>query len=112
MRYSFRVDHLGSVDAALQFISADPLLEALPNLDLTGIRWLIASSEIGHNPRPVEEAWVSDLQDQCTAAGVAFFFKQWGGRTPKAGGLLLDGSHHDAMPHRTGTDTRTANPPG
>ncbi|MDE0268934.1 MAG: phage Gp37/Gp68 family protein [Acidimicrobiaceae bacterium] len=97
-RYAFRIDHLRSVDAAVRFISAEPLLEALPDLDLSSIHWLIAGGESGHNARPLREEWVIDLRDQCAAAGVAFFFKQWGGRTSKANGRELNGSYHDDMP--------------
>ena len=96
--YAFRIDHLRSVPAAARFISAEPLLEALPNLDLSSIHWLIAGGESGHNARPMKEEWALDLRDQCAAADVAFFFKQWGGRTPKAGGRQLDGSFHNDMP--------------
>jgi len=99
IRYSFRVDHLRSVsEAAVRFVSAEPLLGPLPNLDLRSIDWLIAGGESGHNARPMDTAWVRDLRDQCAAAGVAFFFKQWGGRTPKAGGRHLDGVLHNTMP--------------
>ncbi len=97
-RYAFRIDHLRAVDAAVRFVSAEPLLGPLPNLDLTLVDWLIAGGESGANARPIEEAWVRDLRDQCSAAGVAFFFKQWGGRTPKAGGRELDGALHNELP--------------
>ena len=97
-RYTFRVRHLRSVDASVRFVSAEPLLGAIPDLDLSSIHWLIAGGESGHGARPAEAAWVRDLRDQCHAAGVAFFFKQWGGRTPKAGGRELDGVYHDEMP--------------
>lgn len=97
-RYAFRVDHLREVSAAIRFLSAEPLLGPLSNLDLSGIDWLIAGGESGPNARPLEPGWVRDLRDQCSAAGVPFFFKQWGGRTPKAGGRQLDGLLHDAMP--------------
>jgi len=97
-RYAFRLDHMRSVDAAVRFVSAEPLLGPLPGLDLSGIDWLIAGGESGPGARPMEEAWARDIRDQCRAAGVAFFFKQWGGRTPKAGGRELDGTFHDAMP--------------
>ncbi len=102
LRYAFRLDHLRSVDAAVRFVSAEPVLGPLPNLDLTSIDWLIAGGESGPNARPMDEAWVRDLRDQCDAAGVAFFFKQWGGRTPKAGGRELDGALHDEMPEPVG----------
>ncbi len=97
-RYAFRLEHLRSVGSAVRFVSAEPLLGPLPNLDLTSIDWLIAGGESGTNARPMDGSWVRDLRDQCDAAGVAFFFKQWGGRTPKAGGRELDGTLHDEMP--------------
>ncbi|MYA84627.1 MAG: phage Gp37/Gp68 family protein [Acidimicrobiaceae bacterium] len=97
-RYRFRVDHLRCIGAAVRFVSAEPLLGPLEELDLCEIHWLIAGGESGPNARPVEEAWLVDLRDQCTSAGVPFFFKQWGGRTPKAGGRALQGSTHDEMP--------------
>ena len=97
-RYAFRLDHLRSVDSAVRFVSAEPLLGPLSDLDLSDIDWLIAGGESGPNARPMEEAWVRDLRDQCGEAGVAFFFKQWGGRTPKARGRTLDGTLHDQMP--------------
>ena len=99
-RYAFRIDHLRSANAAVRFISAEPLLGPLPALDLSGISWLIAGGESGHGARPVEGSWIRDLRDQCVAADTAFFFKQWGGRTPKANGRELDGIHHDGMPQR------------
>ena len=100
-RYAFRIDHLRQVQAAVRFVSAEPLLEALPALDLSGVHWLIAGGESGANARPLDPAWVVDLRDQCAEAGVAFFFKQWGGRTPKAGGRELDGTTYDEMPEFT-----------
>lgn len=93
-----RVDALRAVPAAVRFISAEPLLEDLGGLDLTGIDWLIAGGESGPRARPVDAGWLRHLRDACTAEDVAFFFKQWGGRTPKAGGRTLDGETWDAMP--------------
>lgn len=89
-QYAFRVKHLLRVDAAVRFVSAEPLL-GLVELDLTGIDWLIAGGESGTRARPVDPAWVASLRDQCLAYETAFFFKQWGGRTPKANGRELDG---------------------
>ena len=97
-QYAFRIDHLRTVPAAVRFISAEPLLDALPGLDLTDIHWLIAGGESGPLARSIEEPWLLDLRDQCIAADVEFFFKQWGGRTPKAGGRTLAGRLHDDMP--------------
>ncbi|MEU1812350.1 DUF5131 family protein [Micromonospora aurantiaca (nom. illeg.)] len=95
-----RVDHLRAVPAAVRFISAEPLLGPLDSVDLAGIHWLIAGGESGQGARPVDPAWVRALRSQCVDAGTAFFFKQWGGRTPKAGGRMLDGRTWDEMPSR------------
>ena len=97
-RYVFRIDHLRAVPAAVRFISAEPLLGPLSNLDLSDIHWLIAGGESGPNARAIDEAWVLDLRDQCATADVAFFFKQWGGRTSKSGGRELNGALYDQMP--------------
>ena len=99
-KYKFRLDHLRKVDAAVRFVSAEPLLGSVDELNLDGIHWLIAGGESGPRARPVDEGWLIDLRDQCAAADVPFFFKQWGGRTPKAGGRVLDGATHDGMPER------------
>ena len=99
-KYRFRIDHLRRVDAAMRFVSAEPLLGPLEGLDLHGVHWLIAGGESGHRSRPVDESWLVDLRDQCAAANVPYFFKQWGGRTPKAGGRELQGSTYDEMPGR------------
>lgn len=93
-----RVEHLRTVPAAVRFVSAEPLLGPLDGIDLTGIDWLIAGGESGKHARPMNPAWVRALRDECLAAGVAFFFKQWGGRTPKAGGRSLDGRSWDEVP--------------
>jgi len=96
--YAFRARHLAETPAAVRFLSLEPLLGPLPSLDLTGIDWVIVGGESGPNHRPIEAEWVRDIRDRCVAAGVAFFFKQWGGRTPKAGGRTLDDRTWDAMP--------------
>ena len=103
-RYAFRIDHLRRVGARVRFVSAEPLLAPLPDLNLTDIDWLIAGGESGPGARPMEESWVRDLRDQCGAADVAFFFKQWGGRTPKANGRDLNGKRYDEMPSRSGQE--------
>jgi protein gp37 len=97
-KYRFRLDHLRKVNAAVRFVSAEPLLGPLPDLNLDDIHWLIAGGESGPRARPIDEAWVVDVRDQCETANVPFFFKQWGGRTPKAGGRELRGVIHDGMP--------------
>ncbi|WP_027659826.1 DUF5131 family protein [Salinispora fenicalii] len=93
-----RIDDLRTVPAALRFLSCEPLLGPLPSLHLDGIGWVIAGGESGANARQLEPSWVIDLRDQCTSADVPFFFKQWGGRTPKAGGRVLNGRTWDDMP--------------
>jgi protein gp37 len=108
-----RVGDLRHVPAAVRFVSAEPLLGPLPSLDLEGVDWLIAGGESGHRARPVDASWVADLRDACAAAEVAFFFKQWGGRTPKAGGRDLEGRTWDALPlarPRWGLDNRVEQP--
>lgn len=103
-----RIDDLRQVPAAVRFVSAEPLLGPLHDLDLDGIHWLIAGGESGQGHRPIDPQWVRSLRDQCAAASTAFFFKQWGGRTPKAGGRLLDGRTWDEMPARQGLTAAAA----
>ena len=93
-----RVDHLRAVPAAVRFLSCEPLLGPLTGLKLNGIHWVIAGGESGPNNRFIDANWVREIRDECQAADVAFFFKQWGGRTPKALGRDLDGRHWDEMP--------------
>src|SRR5262245_12001360 len=98
-RYTWRANHcLRRVPAAVRFVSAEPLLGALPSLKLDHLHWVITGGESGARHRPCDPDWVRDLRDRCRAAGVAFFFKQWGGRTPKAGGRELDGRTWDEIP--------------
>ncbi len=97
-RFIHRADRLREVNAAIRFISAEPLLGPLTGLDLTGIDWVIGGGESGPKHRRVNVDWLRDLRDQCAANNVAFFFKQWGGRTPKTGGRELDGETWDEMP--------------
>ena len=84
----------------MRFISAEPLLGPLDGLDLIGIDWLIAGGESGAGHRPVEDEWVARAPRPCRAEDVAFFFKQWGGRTSKAGGRVLQGREWSEMPSR------------
>jgi protein gp37 len=98
----FRVDDLRAVPAAVRFLSCEPLLGRLDGLDLTGIDWVITGGESGPDHRPLDPQAVRDIRDRCNAAGVPFFFKQWGGRTPKAGGRELDGHVWDQMPQPAG----------
>jgi protein gp37 len=95
-----RVDDLRQVPAAVRFLSCEPLLGPLDGINLDGIHWVIAGGESGPHARPMDPQWAADLRDVCQQARVPFFFKQWGGRTPKAGGRLLDGRTYDEMPER------------
>jgi protein gp37 len=96
-----RVEDLRKVPAAVRFLSCEPLLGPLDGLDLDGIGWVIGGGESGPGHRPLDPAWIRALRDDCAAAKVPFFFKQWGGRTPKAGGRVLDGRVFDAKPAAT-----------
>lgn len=93
-----RLDDLRTVPAAVRFVSCEPLLGPLGTINLDGIGWVIAGGESGPQHRPMDPRWAAQLRDRCLAAGVAFFFKQWGGRTPKAGGRLLEGRTWDQLP--------------
>jgi protein gp37 len=95
-----RVDDLRQVPAAVRFLSCEPLLGSLDGINLNGIHWVIAGGESGAHARPMDPQWAADLRDVCQQAQVLFFFKQWGGRTPKAGGRLLGGRTYDEMPDR------------
>jgi len=96
--FAFRMDHLRTVPSAVRFLSLEPLLGAVPEMDLTGVHWVIAGGESGPGARPVKAAWVRDVMRQCRAAEVPFFFKQWGGQNKKKAGRVLDGRLHDEMP--------------
>ena len=97
-RHAFRINHLRTVPAAIRFVSAEPLLGPLPDLDLSGIHWLIVGGESGPRARPMQESWALDLRDQCATAEVPFFFKQWGGPTSKSGGQVLDSTLYNEIP--------------
>jgi len=93
-----RIDRLRETPAQVRFLSCEPLLGSLAKINLEGIHWVIAGGESGPRYRPVDPIWVRELRDICRDAGVAFFFKQWGGRTPKAGGRSLDGREWSQYP--------------
>lgn len=95
-----RADALREVPAAIRFISAEPLLGPLDELGLSGIDWVIGGGESGPGFRPPEPDWATGLRDLCVREGVAFFWKQWGGLTPKANGRLLEGRTWDEYPER------------
>lgn len=102
-RYEHRIDHLRHTGAAIKFLSLEPLLGPLPDLDLSGIDWVIVGGESGPRARPMQQAWVVELRDQCLEARVPFFFKQWGGVRKKKAGRLLEGRTWDEMPSSIGT---------
>lgn len=106
-QYAFRVDQLKETPAAVKFVSAEPLLGPL-RFSLTGLDWVIAGGESGPGCRPMETDWVRTLRDDCVNAEVPFFFKQWGGRTPKSNGRELDGRVWNQKPQRTAGVTGTS----
>lgn len=97
-RHVGRIDELRKISAAVHFLSLEPLLGPLPELDLTGIDWVIVGGESGPGARPMERDWVSDIRDQCLATQTPFFFKQWGGVRKKKAGRLLENRTWDEMP--------------
>lgn len=99
MRVARRADSLRAIaQASVRFISAEPLLGPLDDLNLDGIDWVIGGGESGAGHRPVQLAWAQSLRDRCVDRNIAFFWKQWGGHTPKAGGRELDGETWDQYP--------------
>lgn len=96
--YFNRVDELRQIPTSVRFLSCEPLLGPLDGINLEGIGWVIVGGESGPNYRPMELAWAQSIRDACVTAHVPFFFKQWGGRNPKALGRLLDGETWDQMP--------------
>jgi protein gp37 len=99
-KYLARLDRLRKVRAHVKFISFEPLLEGLGEIDLTGINWAIVGGESGPRARQMDKAWVVEIREQCFAAGVPFFFKQWGGTRKKKAGRLLDGRTWEELPRR------------
>jgi protein gp37 len=94
-----RLHHLRATPAAIRFLSIEPLIGSMGRLDLSGIQWVIVGGESGPRARTMDPKWVREIRDQCFQAGVAFFFKQWGGLRPKAGGRTLDGREWSEFPH-------------
>lgn len=93
-----RVRHLQQAPLSTRFLSIEPLLGPIGDLDLTGIAWVIVGGESGPKARPMQPAWVLRIRDHCVRERVPFFFKQWGGRTPKAGGRMLDSIEYNGLP--------------
>ncbi|MFO7536609.1 MAG: phage Gp37/Gp68 family protein [Chloroflexota bacterium] len=97
-KYTNRINHLQQTGAQIKFLSLEPLLGPLTNLDLCGIDWVIVGGESGPGARPVQEKWITSIRDQCLAAKVPFFFKQWGGKNKKKTGRKLQGKTWDQLP--------------
>lgn len=96
--YQWRIEHLKRTPAVIKFLSLEPLLGPLDELDLDGIHWTIVGGESGPGARPMLKQWVRSIRQQCKAADVAFHFKQWGGTNKKRTGRLLDGKTWDELP--------------
>jgi protein gp37 len=94
----YRAEHLRGTEAKIKFLSLEPLLGPIENLDLSGIDWVIVGGESGFKARPIHMNWVVEIRDNCKNAGVPFFFKQWGGVNKKRNGRLLDGRTWDEYP--------------
>jgi len=101
----FRLNHLRDIPAAVRFLSLEPLLGPLPNLDLNGIDWVIVGGESGPKSRPMEKEWVVEIKESCQKAKVPFFFKQWGGINKKKSGRLLEKRTWDEYPRLRELDT-------
>ncbi len=100
MAHKGRIEHLRQINSEARFISFEPLLGPIGKVDLSGIAWTIVGGESGPRARPMAPSWATELRDSCEAAGVAFFFKQWGGARPKSGGRLLEGEEWNGFPWR------------
>lgn len=108
--YTFRIDHLRQTKAKVRFLSLEPLLGPLEQLNLDRIHWVIAGGESGPGARPMEEAWVTDIRDQCLDAEVPFFFKQWGGVFKKRHGRTLEGQTWNEMPTQEAPEEQRRRP--
>jgi protein gp37 len=96
--YSYRIDRLRKTSAKIKFLSLEPLIGPLPQLNLKNIDWVIVGGESGPGARPIKPEWVVEIRDQCLKASVPFFFKQWGGVNKKKTGRLLQGRTWDQLP--------------
>jgi protein gp37 len=97
-RVTDRIDFLRETNAYIKFLSCEPLIGPLKNMNLDNINWVIVGGESGRKARPIKESWVWDIRKQCAEQGVAFFFKQWGGINKKKSGRILNGRTYDEMP--------------
>ena len=98
--YTFRINDLRETEATVKFLSLEPLLAPLPDLDLEDIDWVIVGGESGPRARPMRKEWVTQIRDQCLSSGVPFFFKQWGGVNRKRAGRTLEGRKWSEMPRQ------------
>lgn len=105
-----RIERLRECPAAIRFISFEPLIGSVADADLSGIDWAIVGGESGPRARPMERAWVDEIEASCREAGTAFFFKQWGGRNKKAAGRMLNGQTYDEMPSGRACAKPTSHP--
>ncbi len=96
--YTYRIDHLRKTGAKIKFLSIEPLIGPVTEMNLNGIDWVIVGGESGPRSRPIEKDWVIDIRNQCLSTGVPFFFKQWGGKNKKKTGRLLQGRTWDQLP--------------
>jgi protein gp37 len=97
-RYISRIDKLRQTDAAIKFLSIEPLIAPMPSLDINGIDWVIVGGESGPNARPMLPEWVISVRNDCQSQNVPFFFKQWGGTRKKKNGRMLDGAYWNEFP--------------
>lgn len=97
-RVTHRIDSLRKVPAFVKFLSVEPMISAIPNMNLLGIDWVIVGGESGPKARPIKEEWVIDVKNQCERSQIPFFFKQWGGKNKKAAGKLLQGKIYCQIP--------------
>ncbi len=95
-----RVEHLKTAPATIRFLSIEPLLGPVGDIDLEGISWVIVGGESGPGARPMHPDWALEIRDNCLSTGIPFFFKQWGGTTPKTGGRLLEGKEWNQVPRK------------
>ncbi len=109
-RVLHRVDDLRDTNAMTKFLSCEPLIGPLSGLDLANIDWVIVGGESDKRPRPMNQEWVIEIHENCIAAGVPFFFKQWGGKNKKRNGRLLHGRHYEEMPPKKSWSLSPANP--
>jgi protein gp37 len=103
-----RITHLQNSNAGVRFLSIEPLIAPVDRLSLKGIDWVIVGGESGPRARPMDPRWVTDIRDQCVAAGVAFFFKQWGGFSAKNAGRLLEGREWNQFPTKRPVSQQTS----